>query len=502
MTLSEEDIFTRIMISRPLREWNDVETALYWVEQATCMTYMRSDFQILDNTEERTIYKFANYKCSCSMKLVYNSNVNSISDFIEDCDAGFQIKWIGDRYVVAKFNLKHNHTRPLYPGGTILMKESITAEKEREQSSSNESNSLTIQDQLAQSNNNKTSDEVICSVTQTRYEAIETYRLYPEVVVLSATHNATTTRKASVFQFIVIDGFGYAKPIMYCMSTIQQQDVLSTFLKHFSLIPQNVNKTRTFIMDCAFNRKCKNPTAIAYFRAMITTQSRLQFDYFIERLQCTDVDAYNYVMNRWMPMKSNWAVSFYSDDVITLGVNVIDIIKSVNPSIKESLKNLTDIKDCLTVLHNEAEKHWISPNRINLPLTHLTKNEESNDNNNNKIVIPEKLKSIFNQLTDYAADMMYNHSIRMNEIHVDFINSGIALCKDGYFQYEVNRNESTCSCAFNVSSFLPCEHLCLIYLRYGLYKEYYLKEENTKFSKDRDPFGDFILKSSCTIAFI
>ncbi|VDP96840.1 unnamed protein product [Trichobilharzia regenti] len=210
---------------------------------------------------------------------------------------------------------------------------------------------------------------------------------------------------------------------------------------------------------------------------MITTQSRLQFDYFIERLQCTDVDAYNYVMNRWMPMKSNWAVSFYSDDVITLGVNVIDIIKSVNPSIKESLKNLTDIKDCLTVLHNEAEKHWISPNRINLPLTHLTKNEESNDNNNNKIVIPEKLKSIFNQLTDYAADMMYNHSIRMNEIHVDFINSGIALCKDGYFQYEVNRNESTCSCAFNVSSFLPCEHLCLIYLRYGLYKDLLLNSK-------------------------
>ncbi|CAH8826504.1 unnamed protein product [Trichobilharzia szidati] len=442
MPLSEEEIFIRIMTSRRLREWTDVRTALDWVQQETCITYVWSDGESINTA---------------------------------DCNARFQIKWIGDRYVVGSFNLNHNHARPLYPGWTILMKESITAGKERKQSSSDQRNSLKIQDQLAHSND-KTLNQVISSITQNsyvaiesnelkqlthismaRYEAIETYRLYPEVVLLSATHNVTTTRKASVFQFIVIDGFGYAKPIMYCMSTIQQQDVLSIFLKHFSRILRNLDKTRTFIMDCgivqldcvkeifpkakilfsplivekAFSRKCNDPTATAIFHAIITTQSRLQFDYFIERLKYADLNAYNYMMNRWMPMKSNWAVSFYSDQVITLGVNVIDIIKSVNPSIKESLRKLTDIKDCLTVLYNEAEKHWISPNRINLPHAHCIKTEESNDNsNNNKSVIPEKLKSILNQLTDYAADMMYHHSIRMNEIHVDFINSDIALCTD------------------------------------------------------------------------
>lgn len=194
-----------------------------------------------------------------------------------------------------------------------------------------------------------------------------------------------------------------------------------------------------------------------------------RFDYYLERLKNTSINAYNYVVNTWIPTKKMWAAS-YCLDAVTLGASTAEIIKGVNFSVKESLKKLTSVKEIMTIIYNEAGKQWVYPSISIISSSSLSFPGHSTNNLNNNNNLSEKFKYILEKLTDYAAEMVYKRLTKVDKINIDFTNEQLALCADSSFVYEVDRDNATCSCSFNISSFLPCEHLLKVFMVHGLHK--------------------------------
>ncbi|KAH8855263.1 zinc finger SWIM domain-containing protein 3 [Schistosoma japonicum] len=515
MTDSAEKIFCRVMTSRPLHQWADFEKALYHAQEITRITYVKGDFKRMQ-TNEGTRYEFVNYKCLYSTVSSDTSNSNNPDGVTERCSAAFQVRWVDNCYVVYFENNNHNHSHTLNNRTRTSgnKKEQLNPPSHKtittghDQDFNNPVSASTMRDQIAQSNETldrilsvinrnsyvgieRNSSNKVTQITLARYEQVDVYRQYPEVVLLNAAYDVTPTG-FSLFQFVVTDGFGCAQPVMYSISTVQQKEELTILLNHFCGIVGNISDTRTFIMDCAitqtdvvqktfpnarillnpfiikeaFTRKCDSLTAIAFFHAMITTQSSLQFDHYLEKLKMITPNGYNYIMNTWMPLKKMWATSCCLD-AITLGASVTEIIKGANSNIKETLKKLTSVKEIMTIIYNEAEKKWTYSNSIPSSAGY------SIDNRN----ISEKFKRILGKLTDYAVEMTWKRIARIDYVHIDFINEHLALCTDSSFVYEVSRDEATCSCPFNISSFLPCEHLAKVFIVHGLHKDLLCKSK-------------------------
>ncbi|XP_018645885.1 hypothetical protein Smp_167300 [Schistosoma mansoni] len=558
MSANIEKIFLNVMTSRPLYQWADFEKALFYAQEITRITYVKSDFEKM-HTDKGTRYKYVNYKCSYSTGPSNSPNINNTNGVNEGCTAAFQVRWVDNCYVVTFVNQEHNHS----PSSNNRVKKApenkrqhIDASNKKTNPGNNESFShpivlSSIRDQIAQSsetldqvlsiiNRNsyvgieRNSSDQVTQITLARYEQVDVYRQYPEVVLLNAAYDVNS-KGFSLFQFIVTDGFGCPRPIMYSVSTVQQKEELQILLNHFCGIVGSVDNTHTFIMDCAivqldvvqkvfpkarillnpfiikesFTRKCDSLTAVAFFHAMITTVSPLQFDYYLERLKNTSTNAYNYVVSTWIPIKKMWAASSCLD-AITLGTSIIEIIKGVNFSLKESLRNLTSVKEIMTIIYNEAGKKWVYPSSSIISSSSSSSSSSlsfpghSTNNLNNNNNLSEKFKYILEKLTDYAAEMVCKRLTKVDNVNIDFTNEYLALCTDSSFVYEVDRNNATCNCSFNISSFLPCEHLLKVFMVHGLHKDLlyrskrWLQCNNENLSKP--PIGVIVQSTNQSIA--
>ncbi|CAH8440868.1 unnamed protein product [Schistosoma guineensis] len=519
MSANIEKIFLNVMTSRPLYQWADFEKSLFYAQEVTRITYVKGDFEKM-HTDKGTRYKYINYKCSHSTGPPNSPNMNNTNGVNEGCTAAFQVRWVDNCYVVTFINQEHNHSHSSNNRAKKApenKRRHIDASNGKKNQGNNQSFNhpiviSSIRDQIAQSsetldqvlsiiNRNsyvgieRNSSDQVTQITLARYEQVDVYRQYPEVVLLNAAYDVNSTG-FSLFQFVVTDGFGCPRPIMYSISTIQQKEEIKILLNHFCGIVGSVDNTRTFIMDCAivqldvvqkmfpktrillnpfiikesFTRKCDSLTAVAVFHAMITTVSPLQFDYYLERLKNTSINAYNYVVNTWIPTKKMWAAS-YCLDAVTLGASTAEIIKGVNFSFKEPLKKLTSVKEIMTIIYNEAGKQWVYPSISIISSSSLSFPGNSTNNLNNNNNLSEKFKYILEKLTDYAAEMVYKRLTKVDKVNIDFTNEQLALCADSSFVYEVDRDNATCSCSFNISSFLPCEHLLKVFMVHGLHKD-------------------------------
>ncbi|VDP22789.1 unnamed protein product [Schistosoma margrebowiei] len=492
MSTNIEKIFLNVMTSRPLYQWADFEKALFYAQEVTRITYVKSDFEKM-HTDKGTRYKYINYKCSHSTGPSNSPNMSNTNGVNEGCTAAFQVRWVDNCYVVTFINQEHNHSHSSNNRAKKApenKRRHIDASNGKKNQGNNQSFNhpiviSSIRDQIAQSsetldqvlsiiNRNsyvgieRNSSDQVTQITLARYEQVDVYRQYPEVVLLNAAYDVNSTG-FSLFQFVVIDGFGCPRPIMYSLSTIQQKEEITILLNHFCGIVGSVDNTRTFIMDCAIVQldvvQKIFPKARILLNPFIIKESFTR-----KRLKNTSTNAYNYVMNTWIPTKKMWAAS-YCLDAVTLGASTTEIIKGVNFGVKESLKKLTSVKEIMTIIYNEAGKQWVYPSISIFSSSSLSFPGHSTNNLNNNNNLSEKFKYILEKLTDYAAEMVYKRLSKVDKININFTNEQLALCADSSFVYEVDRDNATCSCSFNISSFLPCEHLLKVFMVHGLHKD-------------------------------
>lgn len=136
----------------------------------------------------------------------------------EGCTAAFQVRWVDNCYVVTFINQEHNHSHSSNNRAKKApenKRRHIDVSNGKTNQGSNQSFNhpiviSSIRDQIAQSsetldqvlsiiNRNsyvgieRNSSDQVTQITLARYEQVDVYRQYPEVVLLNATYDVNST---------------------------------------------------------------------------------------------------------------------------------------------------------------------------------------------------------------------------------------------------------------------------------------------------------------------
>ena len=313
----------------------------------------------------------------------------------------------------------------------------------------------------------------------------DTYRRFPEVLLLDGTYTVNQNRMP-LYVFMVMDGYGFGRCVGYCFISSENKDVVKAALQCF--IDANSSETeliKTVILDkdAAEISSVKEviPNAsiqLCLFHVLKTFKKETSRPEFTEREQgrkileqmvyCKSIDQYNdlleqlksiapesfmqYFYKNWHNCPLSWT---HFDRIISLnlGNHTNNRLESQNQKIKTVLSRNTLLYEAvknLLFLHQNKESLIA---HIHFECTAKTAYKVGNHD--------EVTQHVLNKYTPYSAERIVKelHASTSIESHTSTSEDGSTFYFSCNMQSSYDTTDHSCNCSIFKSLGLPCKHI-------------------------------------------
>ncbi|CAL8097489.1 unnamed protein product [Calicophoron daubneyi] len=310
-----------------------------------------------------------------------------------------------------------------------------------------------------------------------RTEQAKLFELYPEVVSIDIIHNVNRDR-FRLLQFVVTDGLGHGRCVMYSLMRDEECSTYITALSHFRDLMPNANKVQTFVVGLnlarmgairtVFRRQkillCQVHVVRAVHRnfwdrllwnlvrCLMRTTSIARFSALCLRMRRKFPRFYIYFFRVWLKHAHRWAVCYLSGTVC-LGNLTNDRTKSVHRWLKEDLYAGYSLFNC-------CKRIWVSSHHM------LVDYEcEVAESRTRRPLVPfdHPLSGVVHAFTRYAAKRMLKEWKSSNgSMSVVAVNRSLKVVEQVFSRrlaYKVDVRKRLCSCVFHQLYGIPCRHL-------------------------------------------
>ncbi|CAH8572798.1 unnamed protein product [Schistosoma guineensis] len=259
------DAFRSMILNKRFVLWDDFESALKEFQKTTYIRYIHTESRLLKDV--RFKYLFVSFNCTFGHERKSEGlKVRQKSSKFRNCQSKFRVRLGEQGYVIKSYNMLHNHpcssswmvcdpwTRRLSSEKKENLKPVILHCESADEviEGIKERTGKLVMDMLIQKGEVKEHLEngYATRICFSKYNQIQVYRKYPEVVCIDSTYN-TNNKKYSLFQLVVTDNCGRGRTVMFAWTRREKRADVIWILDQFKEIMGDTMLTETFVMDCA-----------------------------------------------------------------------------------------------------------------------------------------------------------------------------------------------------------------------------------------------------------
>ncbi|CAL8097493.1 unnamed protein product [Calicophoron daubneyi] len=321
-----------------------------------------------------------------------------------------------------------------------------------------------------------------------RTEQAKLFELYPEVVCIDRICNVNRNR-FRLLQFVVTDGLGHGRCVMYSLMRDEECSTYITALSHFRALMPNANKVQTFVVGLnlarmgairtVFRRQkillCQVHVVRAFenklvwhlVRRLMRTTSIARFSALCLRMRRKFPRFYTYFFRVWLKHAHSWAVCYLSGTVC-FGNLTNDRTEKVHRWLKEDLYAGDSLFNC-------CKRVWASSD---LMLVNYECDVFESRSRRPLVPFNNPLSGVVYAFTRYAAKRMLKEwKSSNNPMSVVAVSRSLKVVEQVFSRrlaYKVDVRKRLCSCVFHQLYGIPCRHLLFACLKTKVPMDYLL----------------------------